>query len=107
MGTTLRKKMSELSPKRRAKIEKEADRLRAEYLTLKELRKARDKTQVQIAQSMGIRQASVAQMENQGDLLISTLRSHIEAMGGSLTLMVQFPDREPVTLSGFGDMDEA
>ena len=107
MGTTLRKKMSELSPTRRARIEKAADGLHAEYLTLKELRKARDKTQVQIAQSMGIRQASVAQMENQGDLLISTLRSHIEAMGGSLTLMVQFPDREPVTLSGFGDMDEA
>ena len=107
MGTTVRKKMSQLSPKRRAKIENEADRLHTEYLTLKQLRKARDKTQVQIAQSMGIRQASVAQMENQGDLLISTLRSHIEAMGGSLTLMVQFPDREPVALSGFGDIDES
>ena len=106
MGTTLREKMARLTPERRARIEAEADRLHAEYQTLKDLRKARDLTQAQLAQSLGIRQATIAQLEKRSDLMISTLRSYIEAMGGRLRLTVEFPDKEPVSLEGFSDTDE-
>lgn len=47
MGTTLREKMAQLPPERRARIEADAERLHAEYRTLKELRKAKDLTQAQ------------------------------------------------------------
>ncbi len=33
---------------------------------------------------------------------LSTLRSYVEAMGGNLSLIVEFLDREPVSLSGIG-----
>jgi hypothetical protein len=38
--------------------------------------------------------------------MISTLRSYVEAMGGRLQLTVEFPDKAPVLLEGFGDADE-
>jgi DNA-binding XRE family transcriptional regulator len=97
--------MAQLSPERRARIEEEAERLDAEYLTLKDLRKARELTQEQVAEAPGIRQATVTQLEKRGDLLLSTLRSYVEAMGGHLTPMVEFPGRSPVALEGFGDTD--
>lgn len=53
-----------------------------------------------------IRQATVAQMEKRGDLMLSTLRSYVEAMGGHLRLVVDFPDRPPVSLEGLGDTEE-
>lgn len=95
-----------LDADRRARIEAEADRLHTEYLTLQELRKAKDLTQVQLAEVLGISQATVAKYERQSDLLLSTLGSYVKAMGGKLNLVVQFPGKEPVTLEGLGDGEE-
>lgn len=106
MGTTLKDRMAQLAPERRARIEAEADRLHAEYQTLKDLRRAKDLTQAQLAESLGIRQATVAQLEKRSDLMISTLRTYVEAMGGRLRLTVEFPDKAPVSLEGLGDTDE-
>ena len=106
MATTLKEKMAQLPPERRARIEAEADRLHAEYLTLKDLRRAKELTQEQVAETLGIRQATVAQLEKRSDLLLSTLRGYVEAMGGRLRLMVEFPGRPPVTLEGLGDTEE-
>jgi DNA-binding XRE family transcriptional regulator len=107
MGTTLQEKMAQLAPERRARIEAEADRLHTEYLTLKELRRARELTQEQLAQSLGIRQATVAQLEKRADLMLSTLRGYVEAMGGRLELLVEFPGKPAVSLKGFGDAEQA
>ena len=106
MGTTLKDKMARLPPERRARIEAEADRLHAEYQTLKDLRKARELTQARLAEALGIRQATVAQLEKRSDLMISTLRSYVEAMGGRLRLTVEFPDKATVSLEGIGDPGE-
>ena len=106
MGTSLKGKMERLPAERRERIEAEADRLHSEYLTLKELRKARALTQVQLAETLGQKQVSIAKLEKRSDLLLSTLRRYVEAMGGTLTLQVEFPDRPPVVLQGLRDVDE-
>lgn len=106
MARSLQDKLARLDPDRRARIEVEAERLHTEYLTLQELRKARDLTQVQLAATLGIQQATVAKYERQSDILLSTLTSYVRAMGGSLRLMVQFPGKEPVALEGLGDTEE-
>ncbi|MGE0715867.1 MAG: helix-turn-helix domain-containing protein [Alphaproteobacteria bacterium] len=77
-----------------------ADELAAEYFTLQQLRKARELTQVQLGALLGKNQVAIAQLERRTDMLLSTLRSYVEAMGGSLSLVVQFPDRDPVYLAG-------
>ena len=106
MATTLRDKMAGLSAERRARINAETDRLHEEYKTLQELRKARELTQVEIAKALNIRQASVAQMEKRSDLMISTLRGYIEGMGGTLKLVVEFPDRTPMQIAGIGELSD-
>ena len=106
MATTLNEKIAQLDPDHQAEIAAEFERLRDEYLTLKDLRKARKLTQVQLAETLGQKQASIAKLEKRTDLLLSTLRRYIEAMGGKLNLSVEFPDRPPVLLDGIGEADE-
>jgi transcriptional regulator with XRE-family HTH domain len=106
MARSLKDKLATLDPARRAKIEAEAERLHAEYLTLQELRKAKKLTQVQLAKTLGVQQATVAKYERQSDLLLSTLTGYVRAMGGELKLMVEFPGKAPVALEGLGETEE-
>ncbi len=100
MPITLKDKMEELSPARRKKVEARAAELIAEEMTLRELRHARQLTQVKMAKTLGVTQDSVSRLEKRSDLLLSTLRKTVEAMGGNLSLVAEFPDRAPVVLSG-------
>lgn len=59
---------------------------------------------MQLAKTLGIDHVTVAQMEKRSDLMISTLRSYIEAMGGKLNLTVEFPGRVPTQIAGLGDL---
>jgi DNA-binding XRE family transcriptional regulator len=103
MAITLKDKMRGLSPARRKRIEARTAELVKEQMTLQELRRARKLTQVSVAKELGITQDSVSRLEQRSDLLLSTLRKTVEAMGGNLSLVAEFPDREPVILSGIAD----
>jgi len=105
MAKTLTAKMKTFDPERRKKIEARAALLIAEEQTLRDLRRALHLTQERMAELLKIRQDNVSRIEQRTDLLISTLRSYIEAMGGKLQLMAQFPNRPPVELSGFASME--
>ena len=89
------KKFSELekkmSPERRAKIDAEVKVALAE-MPLNELRYARGLSQKMLADTLHIQQPAIAKLEKRTDMYISTLRSHIEAMGGSLEILAHFPD---------------
>jgi hypothetical protein len=56
-----------------------------------------------MAKALGIGQDGVSKLEKRADLMISTLRKTVEAMGGTLSLVAEFPDREPVVLSGIAE----
>jgi hypothetical protein len=105
MGISLQEKMAALDPDRQARIKAETERLQAEYMTIQDLRRARHMTQVRMAEILGKSQVTVAQMEKRTDVMLSMLRSYIEAMGGKLDLVVRFPDREPVVLKGLSEDD--
>ncbi|MEK6801487.1 MAG: helix-turn-helix transcriptional regulator [Nitrospirota bacterium] len=105
MATNVDDKIKKLRPLQRKKVETRAAELIAEEMTLRELRHARKLTQVRMAKKLGITQDSVSRLEQRSDLLLSTLRKTIEAMGGNLSLVAQFPDREPVVLSGIAEDD--
>ncbi len=99
---TLDDVLNALPSSRRKRIEKRAARLVAEELTMRELRKARHMTQSQLARSLGVKQEQVSRIEKRTDLHISTLRRSIEAMGGRLSIVAEFPDKPPVLLTGLG-----
>jgi transcriptional regulator with XRE-family HTH domain len=96
-------KIKRLSPAQRRKVEARAAELVAEEMTLGELRRARKLTQVRMAKALGITQDSVSRLEKRSDLLLSTLRKTVKAMGGTLSLVAEFPDRPPVVLSGISE----
>src|ERR1700733_5659323 len=101
--TNLERIRRELSPARRRKVEARATQLIAEEMTLQELRRARKLTQVRMAKKLGVSQDGISKLEKRSDLLLSTLRKTVEAMGGTLSLVAEFPDRSPVVLSGIAE----
>ena len=105
MTVSLDKMIAALDPEERRKIEERAAELIAEEMTLRELRKARKLTQVSVARELGISQDAVSRLEQRSDVLLSTLRRTVEAMGGSLSLIARFPDRPPIELSGIASRE--
>jgi DNA-binding XRE family transcriptional regulator len=72
-------------------------------MPLNELRQARGLSQKALADVLHVQQPSIAKMERRADMYISTLRSHIEAMGGQLEVVARFPDGA-VKISNFSDL---
>src|SRR5437764_15095569 len=95
-----------LTAGQRKKVENRAAQLIAEEMTLRQLRQACKLTQQKVAKSLRIGQEGVSKIEKRSDLLISTLRDFVKAMGGQLSLVVEFPDRKPVILSGIAEFAE-
>ncbi len=97
----LREKMS---PASRRRSEVMAQAMLAE-MPLHELRLARGLSQKMLADALNVQQPAIAKMEKRADMYISTLRSHIEAMGGQLEVVARFPDGS-VKINNFSQLDE-
>lgn len=61
-------------------------------LSLAELRRERDLTQIALAQRLTMKQASLSKMERREDILLGSLRSLVQAMGGVLEIRASFSD---------------
>jgi len=104
MGRTVNEKLAQLPQERRERIERRAAELINEELSLRELRRAHGRTQMKIANSLKVGQDTVARYEQRSDMLLSTLRRYVEAVGGELSLIAKFPGRDPVRLKGIGEI---
>jgi predicted XRE-type DNA-binding protein len=82
---------SRMSPESQARAEAKAQAMLAE-MPLNELRQARGLSQKMLAEVLHVQQPSIAKLEKRTDMYLSTLRSHIEAMGGQLEVIARFPD---------------
>jgi hypothetical protein len=98
MAASLEEKLVQLPGERRAKIDARAAELVAEEMTLRDLRRALDRTHVHLARGLGVKQETVSRLEKRSDMLLSTLRGYVETMGGELDLFAKFPHRPPVRL---------
>ena len=105
LGRTLDAVIAGMPPESQARIAERSAQLHAEVEGLKALRKLAERSQEQIAQSLGIKQPAIVKMERQTDLYLSTLRRFVEAAGGTLELRVKLPGASAFTLTGFGDID--
>ena len=72
-------------------------------MTLAELRKAFSLTQDTLAKNLNVKQAEISKIENRADMLMSTLRNFIQAMGGELEVRAVFPDRA-IAISTFSSL---
>jgi DNA-binding XRE family transcriptional regulator len=105
MSANVNEIIRKLSPAERKKVEDRAAEIIAEEMSLRDLRKARKLTQARVAKTLGITQDSVSRLEKRSDLLISTLRKTVKAMGGDVRIVAEFPDRAPVVLSELSEGD--
>ncbi|WP_313712273.1 helix-turn-helix domain-containing protein [Pseudomonas sp.] len=101
MSKTLDEVINGLSSERRERVEHLGRELIREEMTLQALRKQLEFTQEGLAERLDIRQGNISKVEKRSDMLISTLRSYVEALGGTLELVAHMPGRPPVTLEGF------
>ena len=92
-----------MAPQARATAEVKTQTMLAE-MPLHELRRARGLSQKVLAETLHVQQPSVAKLERRTDMYISTLRSHIEAMGGELDVVARFPDGS-VKINNFADLE--
>jgi transcriptional regulator with XRE-family HTH domain len=99
MSVNIRDKIGKLNAAQRKKVEDRAAELIAEEMSLRDIRKARKLTQARVAKTLGITQDSVSGLEKRSDLLLSTLRKTVKAMGGDVRIVAEFPDRAPIVLS--------
>ncbi len=98
MAKSLDEMMQGLTSKERAEVESRARDLIEQELTLRDLRRAQSLTQERLAEMLGIEQDNVSRMERRADMLLSTMSSYVEAMGGKLRLVAEFPNRAPMTI---------
>ena len=70
------------------------------------LRRARGLSQKMLADVLHVGQPAIANMERQTDTYLSTLRSHIEDMGGVLEIVAKFPEGS-VKINHFQALDIA
>ena len=96
--------LAQMSPEARARAEAKSQAWLAQ-MPLNELRKARGLSQKMLAEILHIQQPSIAKIEKRTDMYISTLRSHIEAMGGELDVVARFPDGA-VKIINFSDLEK-
>ena len=96
---------NDFSPARRRRVDSRKAELRA-AMPLHELRRAREMTQEAVGKTLHVNQPAIAKLERRTDMYVSNLRAYIEAMGGKLNIVAEFP-QGAVTITNFSDLDEA
>lgn len=104
MATKFRTIREKMNPERQERIRKRTEELLAE-LPLQELRQARALSQQELAEVLGLNQATVSKLERRTDMYLSSLRRFVEAMGGELEITASFPDGK-VRIQLFEDLEE-
>ena len=94
---------AQMSPESQVRTEAKA-RVMLVEMPLNELRQARGLSQKMLAEVLHVQQSAIDKIQRRTDMYISTLRSHIEAMGGQLEVVARFPDGV-VRISNFSDLD--
>ena len=76
-----------------------------EEMPLHEVRRARALTQRDMAKMLKVNQPAVSKLEQRADVYVSSLRSYIEAVGGKLKIVAEFPEGE-VAITNFSYVGE-
>jgi len=104
MATSFRKLREKMDPERQERIRKRTEEMLAE-LPLQELRQARALSQQELAEVLGLNQATISKLERRTDMYLSSLRRFVEAMGGELEISAKFPEGK-VLIQLFEDLGE-
>lgn len=89
--STLKALMAQQSPEAQRRVAEKVEELR-QAVVLTQLREELNLSQAQLAEAMGVKQPTVARMEQpDNDPRLSTLKRYVAALGGELTIDVTLP----------------
>ena len=92
------KELLDVKPRAKARYDAVLGEINARQATLRRLREARALTQSTVAELLEMDQSEVSRLEYRSDMLLSTLKRFVQATGGELHMVVQYPDGAPVEL---------
>lgn len=92
MEEKMRARIPDFDARRKAHRQRLAEELAGYERGLARVRKARQRTQVDVAGALGVPQAQISRLEHQTDAYLSTLRKYINGLGGELELVAVFDD---------------
>lgn len=88
---TLKELMAKQSPESQARIAAKVEEIR-QVVALNMLREELNMSQTEMAAAMGVKQPTVAKMEQaDNDPRLSTLKRYVTALGGELSIDVKLP----------------
>jgi predicted XRE-type DNA-binding protein len=92
------KALLETKPRAKARYDAVLAEINRRQATLRRLREARALTQSTVAELLDMDQSEVSRLERRSDMLLSTLKRFVQATGGELHIVIQYPDGGPVEL---------
>ena len=105
-GPILQNIWDKIPEERKKEIESRAAQKIEAYHNLQQLRTEAGLTQAKVSAELEMSQGNVSRLEKSSDMLLSTLRQYVEAIGGKLNLTVELPNKPPIPLTGLGDLIE-
>jgi DNA-binding XRE family transcriptional regulator len=96
---TYRQIKQEFSSEMQQEISDGAEKIRTELKILSTVRQAVGLTQEELADLLDVRQSYISQVEARENITLSTLIGAIVAMGGSVDLTVNFPEKPSMQFS--------
>ncbi|MEY0665296.1 helix-turn-helix domain-containing protein [Providencia rettgeri] len=97
--STLKELMAKESPESRERIAAKVEELRQEVI-LSQLRNELQISQSELAKAMGVKQPTVAKIEQvDNDPRLSTLKRYVVALGGELSIDVKLPTGKRVAFT--------
>ena len=97
--------MKSFTPQRRRRVKAMKDKLATDK-PLHNLRRARALTHIELVETLNVNQPDVAKLEQRTDIYVSSLRSYIQAVGGRLKIIAEFPDGQ-VTITNFSSSEQS
>jgi len=101
--TTFRTLTENWSPERKARVTELKKQFEQEML-LEQVREALELTQQDMARRLRTSQPNISKLEKRTDMLLSTLRGYLRAMGAELEIRARFPGLGEVPLKGLAEL---
>ncbi len=99
--TTFNEEFNQLDPERQERIKIRAAEIELEELTLKRLGEKLGFSSSELAECLEKQKTTVSQLESVQNLELNTLRNVVNALEGTIEIIIRIPHKEPVILSDF------
>ena len=96
---TYKEVRNSFSPEAQARITAGANNIREELKILRTLREVAGISQEELAERLDVKQPYISQLEGRENITLNTLVGVVVALGGSIDITINFPEKAPVSFS--------